>query len=68
MRGGKRQTHDGLAPIKNAHEFAFCTQKTDSKPQAGWAAKAELIEKERIKILTKTKEKQFLQLELTSYQ
>lgn len=35
MRGSKIQTHDGLAQIKNAHEFAFCTQKTDSKPQAG---------------------------------
>ena len=35
MRRGRRQTLDGLAPIKNAHEFAFCTHKTDSKPQTG---------------------------------
>jgi len=34
-RGGRKQTHDGLASIKNAHEFALCTQETDSKPQAG---------------------------------
>lgn len=25
IRGGRRQTRDGLAPIKNAHEFVFCT-------------------------------------------